>query len=64
MTATQDPVVDEAAVQRVPSDNAARNFATRPMTGAEAVAAVDRLTRLAGQAGGGGGVGQRGGRRE
>jgi hypothetical protein len=36
----------------------------RPMTGAEAVAAVERLTRLADQAGAGGGEGQRGGRRE
>jgi hypothetical protein len=36
----------------------------RPMTGAEAVTAVDRLTRLVGPAGGGGGAGQRGGRRE
>jgi tetratricopeptide (TPR) repeat protein len=36
----------------------------RPMSGAEAVAAVDRLARLVGPAGGGGGAGQRGGRRD
>ena len=39
MTATQEPVVDEIAVQRNPAANAAanagRNFATRPMTGDE-----------------------------
>jgi tetratricopeptide (TPR) repeat protein len=36
----------------------------RPMTGAEAVAAVERLTRVAGEAGGGSSAGERGGRRE
>ena len=44
MTATQEPVVDEIAVQRNPAANAAanagRNFATRPMTGDEYIASL------------------------
>ena len=44
MTAIQQPVVEETAVQRNPAANAAantaRNFATRPMTGQEYIASL------------------------
>src|SRR6185312_4536927 len=44
MTAIQQPVVEETAVQRNPAANAAantaRNFATRPMTGEEYIASL------------------------